>query len=84
MSDERIQCIVTYDGDVTKQLIECKSQCPMRLNKDGNTEQRVDVARGKLFTGVPDDMMFEAIEPVILSECAKNGNVINVRWIRRE
>ena len=78
---ERILFIVTYSGDITEKLKACGTQCPYRLTPEGNTEQQVECFRGLAASRAHTQSLVREIAPILLKDCAKNGTVINFRWV---
>ena len=80
MRKEKMQCLVTYHGDITAALTNSGSSAPHRLNADGNTEQLVECYRGAASGSLELAALAKQIEPILLAECLKNGTVLGCRW----
>jgi hypothetical protein len=80
MRNEKMQCLVTYHGDITAALTNSGSSAPHRLNADGNTEQLVECYRGRASGDIKLACLAKQVEPFLLAECRKNGTVLGCRW----
>ena len=70
-------CIITYKGDIRATL---PSYHLTRVNDYGNTEQHVEVAIGKNWRPTRD-FFADIIEPAILKDAWKMGEVVSVDWL---
>lgn len=81
MSQERIYCLVTYNGDRTKFLSSVDSLCPYRLTPEGNTEQEILCRRSPGDVGAPAVDIVMHVEPYLRHDAAAVGKVIGMRWV---
>lgn len=79
-----MQCLVTYQGDITATLTNSGSSAPHRLDAAGNTEQLVECYRGAASGTLELAALARQLEPIILAECRKNGTVLGCRWALAE
>lgn len=72
--------LIVYEGDITEKLRASGTKAQFNLNDDGDTEQHIQVDRGKASSHMSADEFMRFTEKDILEEAAKNGRVKSHRW----